>query len=116
MVQLDITDGTGSMTVKTIKEPAKLEKVMQLGKGDSILVRGKVVYDRFDRDINIQPYDINETADPMQGRKDTAPRKRVELHMHTKMSSMDGMSEASDLIKQAHKWGQMCIRDRRCAA
>ena len=109
VVQLDITDGTGSMTVKTIKEPAKLEKVMQLGKGDSILVRGKVVYDRFDRDINIQPYDINETADPMQGRKDTAPRKRVELHMHTKMSSMDGMSEASDLIKQAHKWGHRAV-------
>ncbi|SCJ50795.1 DNA polymerase III polC-type [Anaerotruncus sp. 2789STDY5834896] len=108
IVLLDITDGTGSMTVKVIKEPDKLTGVMTLKNGDNILVRGKVSYDKFDRDINVMPYDINLIEGEM-GRQDTAPEKRVELHMHTKMSSMDGLSEASDLIMQAHKWGHKAV-------
>ena len=46
---------------------------------------------------------------PITTRVDTEEKKRVELHCHTKMSDMDGISEVSDLVKRAYKWGHKAL-------
>ena len=49
--------------------------------------------------------EIKKISDFTESRKDNAVEKRVELHCHTKMSDMDGVSEVKDLVKRAHDWG-----------
>ena len=104
-----ITDYTGSNTLKVIQDREKCELLDTLSEGQAVLVRGDVSYDKYDREIAIRPYDISLTNVLRQSRKDTAEQKRVELHCHTNMSAMDGMSSAGDIIKCAHKWGHKAI-------
>lgn len=62
--------------------------------------------DKFDHELTIGSVGgIRKINDFTVKRKDNAEVKRVELHCHTKMSDMDGVSEVSDIVKQAYKWG-----------
>ena len=73
-------------------------------------LKGVTTVDRFDSELNIQSVvGIKKISDFTESRVDTAPEKRVELHCHTKMSDMDGVSEAKDLVKRAHDWGHPAI-------
>ena len=54
-------------------------------------------------------FGIKKISDFTEARKDNAVEKRVELHCHTKMSDMDGVSEVKDLVKRAHDWGHKAI-------
>ena len=54
-------------------------------------------------------FGIKKISDFTESRKDNAVEKRVELHCHTKMSDMDGVSEVKDLVKRAHDWGHKAI-------
>ncbi len=104
---INITDYTGSMTLKIIEEKEKCKTLDTLKKGVTILVRGEVNYDKYDREIVIRPRSICSVVK----RKvvDNAEEKRVELHLHTNMSSMDGITPAADLINRAHEWGHKAI-------
>ena len=104
---INITDYTGSMTLKLIEEAAKSKVFDSLGKGTSILVRGEISYDKYDREIVLRPRSI-ATVEQVKV-VDRAEKKRVELHLHTAMSSMDGVTAVSDLIKRAHQWGHPAI-------
>ncbi len=75
--------------------------------GTCVKIKGKVQYDNFKKENTIMVNDICEAK--MPSRADNAPKKRVELHMHTKMSQMDGMTDAKTLVKQAIKWGHSAI-------
>lgn len=66
--------------------------------------------DKFDHELAIGSIaGIKKIPDFTNTRMDTSARKRVELHCHTKMSDMDGVSEAKDIVKRAYKWGHRAI-------
>ncbi len=71
--------------------------------GMHLTVRGECRYDTFAREVNLMVSDIQRAEKVQRG--DTAERKRVELHAHTQMSSMDGLASATSLIAQAAEWG-----------
>ncbi|MDO5299654.1 MAG: PolC-type DNA polymerase III [Clostridia bacterium] len=75
--------------------------------GKWFAVRGDVKMDSFEHGLVMMVLDIDAREKPM--RRDTAERKRIELHMHTNMSEMDGVSSASDLIKRAAQWGHPAV-------
>lgn len=104
---IDITDYTGSVTLKILQDISQCKELDQIKRGQSLLVRGALEYDKYDRENVLRPKNI---ASVQQIEViDDASYKRVELHLHTNMSDMDGMTPAADLIKQAHKWGQRAI-------
>ena len=79
-------------------------------KGAFIKLQGISVIDKFDHELTIGSLvGIKKIPDFRISRQDTSLRKRVELHCHTKMSDMDGVSEAKDIVKRAYKWGMPAI-------
>jgi len=70
-------------------------------------VRGAVIYDKYERDLILNAKDIEMCEKSF--RVDSHLQKRVELHVHTQMSSMDGVSSAESLIKRASEWGHKAI-------
>mgnify|MGYP004642934461 FL=1 len=125
IVTFDITDKKDSRTVKLFCDiqprkradgsfgrqsdsPSKEKIEKRLKKGVWISVYGDAAFDKYSRDTVITAYDINELPAP-EIKKDDAPEKRVELHMHTQMSAMDGVSSATALIERAAKWGHKAV-------
>lgn len=107
----NLTDFTDSILVKAFartKEDAKIYALLANGKW--IKARGKVDYDTFSNppELMMIPSDLTEVAPPPE-RKDNAPKKRVEFHLHTTMSTMDGMNPISDYVKTAAAWGMKAI-------
>lgn len=108
IISFHITDYTGSYTVKIFDEKENAARVDQAIKdGMTVLVRGSVSYDKYFRDYAIRPLSIMSVQ--KEKKMDDAPVKRVELHLHTKMSAMDGVSDCSALIKRAAEWGHKAV-------
>ncbi len=106
-----VTDFTDTMTVKifTLTEGAP-DLMKALGKGTFIKLKGMSMVDKFDKELSIGSVQgIKKIPDFTTTRMDTAAHKRVELHCHTKMSDMDGVSETKDIVKRAYKWGHKAI-------
>ncbi len=104
---LDITDYTGSITVKVFGPLKETNAIEQLNKGQAIVVNGDVEFDKYAGELVVNARSIG-TADKVKV-VDNAPKKRVELHVHTNMSSMDGITSAKDLINRAAQWGHSAI-------
>ncbi len=104
-----ITDFSGSITLKLFDSIEKLEKLPlgEVKKGVTILVSGKIEDDPFAHEPVLKPDSIVKMK--RKQRKDTAERKRVELHCHTNMSAMDAVSDAGSLIERANAWGHPAI-------
>ena len=124
IVTVDITNKKSSITVKLFCDvpqrgdragggyskptPQKEKMEKRLSKGTNIAVNADIVYDKYAGDYVLFANDINELE--KEGVKtDDEPQKRVELHVHTQMSAMDGVSSATDLISRAAKWGHKAI-------
>lgn len=108
---LDITDYTDSIKVKIfVKEEERDEVKKNLGEGKCIKLQGIAMFDTFDKEISISSvYGIKKIEDFKKYRVDSAPEKRVELHLHTTMSEMDGLINVSDLFKTLSSWGHKAV-------
>lgn len=105
---LQTTDYTNSITVKFFegkKMPVAPEEV--INKGDTFWIRGDIVFDKFLKENILMAWDINSVKKVVKG--DEAKEKRVELHLHTQMSSMDGMTNISRMVQRAKEWGHKAI-------
>ncbi len=108
---ISITDLTGSVVLSLWldkkRDAQNIAAIEGVKKGDNLVVSGRYDYNEFAKANQIRPRSISIVA--RYQRQDLAPEKRVELHLHTKMSSMDGVSEAADLVKRAAAWGHKAI-------
>ena len=107
IMSIAITDYTGSINLKIFDELSLKPKLGDLKPGMTVLVQGDISYDKYDRDMVMRPRHINTVKKNVL--TDDAPVKRVELHLHTTMSAMDGVSTAEDLVKRAHSWGHPAV-------
>lgn len=104
---INFTDYTDSNTLKILCEKEKSEPYEKLKKSTAILVRGDASFDKYDKEVTIRPFDISKVK--VKKKLDTASEKRVELHMHTNMSAMDGMTPADKLVQRAYEWGHKAV-------
>lgn len=110
IVSFDITDLSDSTTVKFFVKKNIFEKELKafIKGGSYVRVQGDVQFDKYAKEINIMAKNIM-LAQPPPKRKDNAEQKRVELHLHTQMSSMDGVTNVKTYIKRAIEWGHKAI-------
>lgn len=108
LLTFHLTDYTDSLTVKIFSRDKEDAKVLEaISDGMWLKVRGSVQHDTFARELVMTANDLNQIE--AQGRKDWAEEKRVELHCHTPMSSLDGVASLKSLISTAAKWGHKAI-------
>ena len=108
---MNVYDGSYTITCKTFVKQEDKERVLaRLKKVQRITVAGEAEFDPYAKDVTIKARNILEApAKAKNVRQDHSEVKRVELHMHTKMSQMDGLSTADDLINRARSWGMKSI-------
>lgn len=111
IVSFSITDFTDSIVVKIFSKNEYLQDLLDVvKKGSFIKLKGVAQLDKYDGEITISNVTgIRRANDTRVVRMDNALHKRVELHCHTKMSDMDGVSYVQDIIDQAYKWGHRSI-------
>ncbi len=108
VISFDMTDHTNSVTVSQFMENDKAKPILEgVHKGMYVKVKGKVNLSRYTNDMELLPYSIQLAE--QASRKDKAKDKRVELHMHTRFSSMDAVTEPGDIVKRAISWGHPAI-------
>ena len=111
IIIFSITDFTDTITVKMFARNEQLAELLgDLKKGAFLKIKGVTTIDKYDGELTIGSIaGIKKTGDFTVSREDLSPVKRVELHCHTKMSDMDGVSEVKDIVGRAHKWGHPAI-------
>jgi len=111
IVIVSITDYTDTIVMKEFVSNQQLPDFLgDLKKGCFIKVKGVTNIDKFDGELILSSiFGIKRITDFTEKRQDVSKRKRVELHCHTKMSDMDGVTDVKDLIRQTHSWGHKGI-------
>lgn len=107
---LEVTDYTSSFVIKKFSN-SDTDKALfaKLAEGDWVKVRGPIQEDAYMHDLTMMAFDINQVSH--RSREDKAPtgKKRVELHLHSKMSQMDATNTITDYVNQAHQWGMPAL-------
>lgn len=106
-----ITDNTDSLEIKIFEgKRFSKEELEKIKKGSLIQVRGGMIYDTYRNSYVFEPQKITllDNTNELE-RLDNAPEKRVELHLHTKMSTMDSVGDIDAYVKQAIKWGHKAL-------
>ncbi len=106
-----VTDLTDTIGVKIFVKTEQVGEIKEaLQKGNFLKIKGVAMMDKFDHELGLSSIaGIKKIPDFTTRRMDNSARKRVELHCHTKMSDMDGVSEVKDIVKRAYQWGMPAI-------
>ncbi|MEA4965272.1 MAG: PolC-type DNA polymerase III [Oscillospiraceae bacterium] len=109
VICFDMTDYTGSVRINQFLEADKARPILSaIGKpGQWLKLQGKMSFNKYENDMVLEPSAILLGRKP--AREDTAPEKRVELHLHTTMSSMDALTKTGEAVATAAKWGHRAI-------
>ena len=110
MVSFDVYDGTSAISCRAFMKPEEFGEAKPILKSaKAVRVVGTYEYNSYSKEFGIIADVIEEAEFHKKVRMDDAEEKRVELHMHTQMSQMDGVTSATDLIKRAISWGHKAI-------
>ncbi|MCD8046532.1 MAG: PolC-type DNA polymerase III [Clostridiales bacterium] len=111
IVMFAVTDFTDTIMVKMFCKDEILPEIRKgVSKGAFLKIKGVTTIDRFDHELTIGSIlGMKKIPSFVKKRMDTSPEKRVELHCHTKMSDMDGVSDVKDIIQCAMEWGHKAI-------
>ena len=109
VLQFDMTDGTSSIRVsKYIPKEEDQSILGKIASGMWLTVSGAMKFNSYSKEVELEPRHI-QTAPAQEPRRDNAPQKRVELHLHTQMSVMDGLTDVGAAVKRAVYWGMPAI-------
>ena len=104
----DISDYTSSISVKMFEDKRIIDPLIEkLNDAKTVVISGGYQFDTFTNQYVLRPSSISSVT--KVDKMDTAPEKRVELHLHTSLSEMDGISSPSALVKRAISWGHKAI-------
>ena len=111
IIIFSVTDFTDTIVLKIFAGNDDVPELLkEISGGKFVRVKGVATIDKFDSELTIGSIvGIKKCADFTTVRMDTSVEKRIELHCHTKMSDMDGVSDVKDIVKRAMKWGHKAI-------
>ena len=111
IIIFSVTDFTDTIVLKIFARNDDVPELLkEISEGKFVRVKGVATIDKFDSELTIGSIvGIKKCADFTTVRMDTSVEKRIELHCHTKMSDMDGVSDVKDIVKRAMKWGHKAI-------
>ena len=111
LLTFDVSDKSDGISGKVFFEDKDKEQIgkvsVALSKGMMIKAKGTVQFDKYSNELVLYADSMCKVTKSC--RMDNAPTTRIELHAHTRMSNMDAMVSAKDLIKTAAQWGHPAI-------
>ena len=107
----NITDYTDTIGGKLFLRKEQADEIQEyIKKGAFVSLKGMALYDKFDHEVGIASIvGMKKVAGAKKEREDKSEKKRVELHAHTIMSNMDGLTDIKAMVKTAKKWGHKAI-------
>ena len=108
VLSFDITDHTNSIRVTRFLRSDEDQSVLdRIAEGSHLTVQGEIGYSKFDDDMVLEPKNIVKSKKKL--RPDNAPEKRVELHLHTRFSALDALTDPKAVVKRAADWGMQAV-------
>lgn len=111
ILMMNVFDGSSTITCKSFIDADDKDVIMERIKtAPRVTVSGDAQFDTYSKEIVIMARNVLETSAKSEvTRQDRSEVKRVELHLHTQMSQMDGVTPVEDLINRARSWGMKSI-------
>ena len=108
VLAFDLTDYSNSISVsRFFSSESDRSAIDKIGKGDHLIVQGEISWSKYEKDLVLEPRSIMKARRPL--RPDTAEEKRVELHLHTRFSALDALTDPTAAVKRAADWGMPAI-------
>ena len=104
----DLTDRTNSVRIsRFLRSDDDQSIINKIAEGDHLAIQGEMIYSKYDGDMILDPKSIVKGKRLI--RRDDAGEKRVELHMHTRFSALDALTDPEAIVKRAAYWGMPAI-------